>query len=103
MQIDRSTLSRWLKCAAWWLESLYERQLRAIHSSGRIHVDETRMPVIGSGKGKVIIDQFWAHGTDDRPRNGPASPAVCYVHARSRSHREISEQLGPYRVLSCDD
>lgn len=103
VQIDRSTLSRWLKCAAWWLEGLYKRQFRAIHGSGRIHVDETRMPVISSGKGKVVIDQFWAHGTDDRPWNGPASPAVCYVHARSRSHREISEQLGPYTgVLQVD-
>ena len=103
VQIDRSTLSRWLKCAAWWLEGLYERQLRAIHSAARIHVDETRMPVIGGGNGKVVIDQFWAHGADDRPWNGPAPPAVCYVHARSRSHREISEQLGPYTgVLQVD-
>jgi len=103
LQIDRSTLTRWLKCAAWWLEALYERQLRAIHSHPRIHVDETRMPVIGDGNGKVRIDQFWAHGTDDRPWNGPAPPAVCYVHSRSRSRRSISEQLGRYKgVLQVD-
>ncbi len=61
------------------------------------------MPVIGGGNGKVRIDQFWAHGTDDRPWNGPAPPAVCYVHARSRSHRTISEQLGRYQgVLQVD-
>lgn len=103
LRIDRSTLARWLKCAAWWLEALYERQLRAIHSYPRIHVDETRMPVIGSGNGKVRIDQFWAHGTDDRPWNGPAPPAVCYIHARSRSHRAISGQLGRYQgVLQVD-
>jgi hypothetical protein len=103
LQIDRSTLTRWLKCAAWWLGGLYDLQLRAIHSHHRIHVDETRMPVIGGGNGKVRIDQFWAHGTDDRPWNGPAPPAVCYVHARSRSHRTISEQLGRYQgVLQVD-
>ncbi|MFK4875001.1 IS66 family transposase [Novosphingobium sp. ZW T3_23] len=103
LQIDRSTLTRWLKCAAWWLEGLYDLQPRAIHSHPRIHVDETRMPVIGGGNGKVRIDQFWAHGTDDRPWNGPAPPAVCYVHARSRSHHTISEQLGRYQgVLQVD-
>jgi transposase len=102
-QIDRSTLTRWLKCAAWWLEGLYDLQLRAIHSHPRIHVDETRMPMIGGGNGKARIDQFWAHGTDDRPWNGPAPPAVCYVHARSRSHRTISGQLGRYKgVLQVD-
>lgn len=103
LQIDRSTLTRWLKCAAWWLEGLYDLQLRAIHSHPRIHVDETRMPGTGDGNGKVRIDQFWAHGTDDRPWNGPAPPAVCYVHARSRSHHTISEQLGRYQgVLQVD-
>jgi transposase len=103
LQIDRSTLARWVKCAAWWLEGLYARQLRAIHRSARIHVDETRMPVIEHGKGKVRIDQFWAHGTDDRPWNGPAPPAVCYVHARSRSHSAISGQLQHYEgVLQVD-
>lgn len=101
--IDRSTLARWVKCAAWWLEGLYDRQLRAIHRAPRIHVDETRMPVIEHGKGKVRIDQFWAHGTDDRPWNGPAPPAVCYVHARSRSHSTISGQLQHWEgVLQVD-
>lgn len=101
--IDRSTLARWVKCAAWWLQGLYDRQLRAIHRAPRIHVDETRMPVIEHGKGKVRIDQFWAHGTDDRPWNGPAPPAVCYVHARSRSHSTISGQLQHYQgVLQVD-
>jgi transposase len=103
LQIDRSTLTRWLKCAAWWLEGLYDLQWRAIHSHPRIHVDETRMPVIAGSNGKVRIDQFWAHGTDDRPWNGPAPPAVCYVHARSRSHRTISEQLDRYQgILQVD-
>lgn len=99
IKIDRSTLSRWIKCAAWWLEGLYYRQLRAIHSSPRIHVDETRMPVIEHGKGMVRIDQFWAHGTDDRPWNGPAPPAVCYIHARSRSHDTIADQLKHFQGM----
>lgn len=101
--LDRSTPVRWVKSAAWWLEGLYDRQLRFIHSQARIHVDETRMPVIDPGRGQVRIDQFWAHGSDDRPWNGPAPPAVCYVHARSRSHRAIAEQLGCYTgVLQVD-
>ena len=103
LQIDRSTLARWVKSAAWWLGGLYDRQLRFIHSHPRIHVDETRMPVLDPGRGKVRIDQFWAHGTDDRPWNGPAPPAVCYIHALSRSHRTISGQLGRYEgVLQVD-
>jgi transposase len=101
--LDRSTPVRWVKVAAWWLEALYDRQLRFIHDQAKVHVDETRLPVIDPGRGAVRIDQFWAHGIDDRSWNGPAPPAVCYVHARSRSQRAISEQLGRYEgVLQVD-
>lgn len=103
LTLDRSTPVRWVQRAAWWLEGLYDRQLAFIHRQGRIHVDETRMPVIDPGRGKVRFDQFWAHGIDDRGWNGPAPPAVCYVHDRSRGHRTISEQLGRYQgVLQVD-
>ena len=61
------------------------------------------MPVLEPGRGKVRLDQFWAHGCDDRGWNGPAPPAVCYVYARSRSHRTIANQLGGYAgVLQVD-
>lgn len=103
LQIDRSTLSRMIKGAAWWLECLYDRQLQVIHGYDRIFVDETRMPVLDPGRGKVRLDQFWAHGIDDRPWNGPAPPGVCYIYARSRRGREIDEQLRSYQgVLQVD-
>lgn len=103
LQIDRSTLSRMIKSAAWWLESLFDRQFHIIHSYRHIFVDETRIPVLEPGRGKVRIDQFWAHGIDDRPWNGPAPPGVCYVHAGSRSKLEIAEQLRSYEgVLQVD-
>ncbi len=103
LHLDRSTMSRWVQRTAWWLQGLYDLQLRFIHGQPRIHVDETRMPVLDPGRGKVRIDQFWAHGMDDAPWGGPAPPAVCYIHARSRSHRTISEQLGAYTgILQVD-
>jgi transposase len=101
--LDRSTMVRWVQHTAWWLRGLYDLQLRFIHRHPKIHVDETRMPVLDPGRGKVRIDQFWAHGIDDSAWGGPAPPAVCYVHARSRSHRTISEQLDAYAgILQVD-
>lgn len=103
INIDRSTLARWVKSMAWWLDGLYERQLRFIHRQSRIFCDETRMPVQNPGGGKVRIAQFWTHAVDDRPWNGPAPPAVCYVYAQSRSHREINDQLATYQgILQVD-
>lgn len=93
INLDRSTLARWVKRVAWYLRPLYDRQLRYIHSQPRVFCDETRMPVQQPGNGKVRIAQFWSHAVDDRPWQGPAAPAVCYVYARSRSHRTVAEQL----------
>jgi len=40
---------------------------------------------------------------DDRPWNGPAAPAVIYVFAQGRGHKEISAQLADYHgVLQVD-
>jgi transposase len=101
--LDRSTLALWVKRAAWWLSGLYDLQLEAIHSYPRVFCDETRMPVLEPGRRKVKICQFWAHSVDDRPWNGPAPPAVAYVFARGRGHREIKEQLSQYQgILQVD-
>ncbi len=103
VHIDRSTMLRWMQRLAWWLDGLFDRQLRFIHSQGRIHVDETYLPMLDPGNGKVRRDQIWAHGIDDRGWNGPAPPVVCYFYDRSRSHRTICEQLGAYEgVLHVD-
>ncbi len=59
----------------------------------------------------VIIDRgtlgAWvtrvAQAVDDRPWNGPASPAVAYTFAESRSAREVEGQLSSFAgVLQVD-
>lgn len=97
--IDRSVAAGWMKRAAWWLEGLYDLQLRLIHRQPRIFCDETRMPVLEKGRRKTRTAQFWAHAMDDRPWGGPAPPAVVYVFARGRGHQEIKQQLANYRGL----
>jgi transposase len=97
--VDRSVPVAWMQRAAWWLEGLYVLQLQKIHSQPRIFCDETRMPVLTKGRRRARIAQFWAHATDDRPWNGPAPPAVCYVFANGRGYREIKAQLADYEGL----
>jgi transposase len=91
--IDRSTMVRWIKQTAAFIRPLYDLQMRHIHSQPRIFCDETRMPVLNPGAGKVHVAQFWAHAVDDRPWNGPAAPAVCYVYARGRNYDAIKGQV----------
>jgi hypothetical protein len=103
VHIDRSTLARWVCRAAWWLRPLYDLQLATLHTQPRLFRDETRMPVLEAGHKRCRIGQFWTHAVDDRPWKGPAAPAVVYVFAGSRAHKEIAEQLADYQgILQVD-
>lgn len=99
VQLDRATLGKWMKKAAWWLRPIYELQLQAIHSHPRIFCDETRLPVRKTGRRRTHTGQLWAHAVDDRPWGGPAPPAVAYVFAEGRGHKEIRAQLADYQGL----
>ncbi len=99
--IDRQTLARWMKQAAWMLKGLFDLQLATMHRYPRLFCDETPMPVLAPGR--VRIRQFWAHATDDRPWAGPAPPAVAYVFAGSRGKKEIVSQLSGFAgILQVD-
>jgi transposase len=101
--VDRQTLSRWMKSAAWVAKGLYELQLKTMHGFGRLFCDETPMPVLAPGRGRTRICQFWAHATDDRSWRGPAPPAVAYVFAGGRGKKEIAGQLSGFEgVLHVD-
>lgn len=103
--VDRQTLSRWMKSAAWVAKGLYELQLKTMHGFGRLFCDETPKPVLspGRGRGRTRTCQFWSHATDDRPWKGPAPPAVAYVFAGGRGKKEIAGQLSGFEgVLHVD-
>jgi hypothetical protein len=101
--LDRATLSKWMKRLAWWLLPLYRRQMAVMHSFPKLHCDETRMPVRRDDKKTCHIGQFWTHATDDRPWGGPAPPAVLFVYAEGRGHKEIKEQLADFAgILQVD-
>ncbi|MBV9509613.1 MAG: IS66 family transposase [Caulobacteraceae bacterium] len=99
IRLDRATLGKWVKKAAWWLRPLYQLQLEAIHSRPRIYCDETRLPVRKKDRRRTHTGQFWAHAVDDRPWGGPAEPAVAYIFAEGRGHKEIRAQLAGYQGL----
>jgi transposase len=101
--INRQTLARWMKQVAWTLKGLYQLQLAVMHSHDRLFCDETPMPVLDPGRGRVRTCQFWAHATDDRAWKGPAPPAVAYIFAGGRGKKEITSQLATFAgVLQVD-
>jgi transposase len=103
LRVDRQTLARWMKQAAWTVKGLYELQLATMHGYARLFCDETPVRMLDPGRGRTKVCQFWAHATDDRSWKGPAPAAVAYVFAGGRGKKEIAAQLTGFEgVLHVD-
>jgi transposase len=95
-QLDRSTLGRWMKQAAWMLNALYLLQRVLMHGYRRLFCDETPMPVLDPGRERTKICQFWTHATDDRPWLGPTPPAVANAFAKSGRESAVDVELARF-------
>jgi transposase len=91
IEIDCSTLCRWIDKTVWWLEPLYGALEAYILSQSKIFCDETSLDVLAPGKTRK--SQLWARAVDDRPWQGPAHPAVAYRYAPDRKGKRADEAL----------
>ena len=103
IELDRSTLAFWVGYAAAELEPLYERLKQNLLTSAKLAVDETPVPVLDPGRGKIKQGWFWVMARDDRPWNGSDPPAVFYSYAPGRGGEYLKDLLGDYRgIVQCD-
>ncbi len=89
VQLDRSTLTRWMKQAAWMLKALYLLQLALMHGYPRLFCDETPMPVLDPSRNER---RYASSGPMRRtiglgldPRRRPSPMCSRKVEARRKS------------------
>jgi transposase len=103
IDLDRSTLAFWVGYAAAELMPLYERLKGNLLSSAKLAIDETPVPVLDPGRGKVKKGYFWAIARDDRPWGGTDPPAVVYTYAPGRGSEHLEKLLAGYcGIVQCD-
>jgi hypothetical protein len=69
----------------------------------RVFADETRLPTLAPGSGKVKTAWLWAYARDDRPFGGSGPPMVAYRFEDSRSGDCVARHLDGYRgILQVD-
>lgn len=75
-------MAQWMGRLGFELEPLARYVLHTIKQGERIFADETRLPTLAPGSGKVKTAWLWAYARDDRPftpgspRPSRASPAA---------------------------
>jgi transposase len=103
IDLGRSTLANWVGRACWWLRPLAELLLGTILSSPKIFADDTPVPVLDPGRGRTKTGRLWAYARDDRPWQGPSTPAVVYVYSENRQGVHPRSHLAEFAgVLQVD-
>lgn len=77
IELDRSTLAGWAGQAAALLDPIVTRIREEGLKAGKLHVDDTPVPMLVPGKGKTAQARFWAYVVDDRP-SGATTPALVW-------------------------
>lgn len=103
VELDRSLMAQWMGRLGFELEPLAQYVLHMIKQGERVFADETRLPTLAPGSGKVKTAWLWAYARDDRPFGGSGPPMVAYRFEDSRSGDCVARHLDGYRgILQVD-
>lgn len=103
IDLDRSTLVRWIERAVWWLQPLHALLLSTVMAAPKVFCDDTPLPVLDRTRRRTRIARLWCYAVDDRPWQGPAPPAVVFRYAEDRRGHHVKEHLEDFHgVLQVD-
>ena len=85
IDLDRTMLAAWSGRAAQLLDPIIDHMITSLKRSNHLQMDETIVPVLAPGTGKVRKDYLWVILRDQRGWGGCDPPIVVFHHSRSRS------------------
>jgi hypothetical protein len=103
VELERATMASWIGEASRLLDPLVETLGRYVRSAGKLHADDTPLPVLAPGRGKTKTGRLWTYVRDDRPSGGCDPPAVWYRYSPDRQGQHPQAHLKGYAgVLQAD-
>jgi hypothetical protein len=101
VDLDVSTLADQVGVAAAALAPLHALIRHRVLAAGRLHGDDTTVPVLA--KGKTTTGRQWAYVRDDRPFAGPDPPAVLFHYSPDRRGEHPAAHLATWAgILQAD-
>src|SRR5579875_1230416 len=98
VELERSTLADWVGATSELLAPLHEALRQYVMNPGKLHADDTPVPVLAPGTGKTKLGRLWAYVRDDRPAGDLAAPAVWVAYSPDRKgehpHRHLKTFCG---------
>jgi transposase len=103
VDLDRSTLAKWVGQTHRLLEPLVEALRRHVISAQKLHGDDTPVPVLAPGNGKTKTGRLWTYVRDDRPAGDTTAPAVWFAYSPNRKGEHPQQHLREFRgILQAD-
>lgn len=103
VELNRSTLARWVGESSSLLAPLIEALRRHVLSASKLHGDDTPVPVLAPGTGKTKTGRLWTYVRDDRPSGSLEPPAVWFTYSPDRKGEHPQRHLAGFRgVLQAD-
>jgi transposase len=84
VELPRTLLASWAAQTATLLDPLICALERYVLTAGKLHADDTTVPVLEPGRGKTRKGRLWAYVRDDRPCGSVDPPAVVYRYSPDR-------------------
>jgi transposase len=103
VELERSTLADWVGGCSRLLEPLVEALRRYVMAAGKLHADDTPVPVLAPGQGKTKTGRLWTYVRDDRPAGDTSAPAVWFTYSPDRKGEHPEQHLKKFRgILQAD-
>jgi transposase len=93
LELERSTLADWVGGASRLLAPLGEALRHYVIAAGKLHADDTTVPVLAPGTGKTKTGRLWAYVRDDRPAGDSSAPAVWFAYSPDRQGEHPEQHL----------
>ena len=103
VDLDRSTLAKWVGEASGLLAPLLEALRRYVLAAEKLHGDDTPVPVLAPGNGKTKTGRLWSYVRDDRPAGSKAAPAAWFAYSPDRKGEHPQRHLKNFSgILQAD-
>ena len=97
VELERSTMADWVGGSSRLLEPLVNALRRYVTAAGKLHADDTPVPVLAPGQGKTKTGRLWTYVRDDRPAGDRAAPAVWFAYSPDRKGEHPARHLEKFR------
>jgi transposase len=103
VELDCSTLAKWVGEASHLLVQLVEALRRYVLAADKLHGDDIPVPVLARGNGKTKTGRLWTYVRDDRPAGSTAAPAVWFAYSPDRKGERPQQHLSKFiGILQAD-